>query len=113
MQQHGEAKSHWRAVYFESTIDVPFLMGFYFRTYFNQSQKRGFKLFPGRSRSQASRVSELLKKVLKENKVAVLAMGYNSIEEIGLHSIRKGVTTFLASLPGGPAPAVVGLQAGW
>ena len=40
-------------------------------------------------------------------------MGYDSIDEIGLHSVRKGVSTYLASMPGGPAPAALCLRAGW
>ena len=40
-------------------------------------------------------------------------MGYDSIDEIGLHSIRKGVSSYLASLPGGPPPAALCLRGGW
>ena len=40
-------------------------------------------------------------------------MGYDSLDEIGLHSIRKGVSTYLASMPGGPTPAALCLRAGW
>jgi hypothetical protein len=40
-------------------------------------------------------------------------MGYDSVTDIGLHSIRKGVSTYLASLPGGPSPAALCLRGGW
>ena len=106
-QQHGEARRQKRACYsnpFEWYIDLPLLMGLYFATNFNTSQRRGMKLFPGGAKNQSSRVSHLFKKLLLEHKDQVLAMGYDSINELGLHSIRKGVSTHLASLPGGPQP---------
>jgi hypothetical protein len=58
-------------------------------------------------------VSAILKKVLKENEQEVLLMGYDSVTNIGLHSIRKGVSTYLASLPGSPSPAALCLRGGW
>ena len=115
-QQHGEARRQKRACYsnpFEWYIDLPLLMGLYFATNFNTSQRRGMKLFPGGAKNQSSRVSHLFKKLLLEHKDQVLAMGYDSINELGLHSIRKGVSTHLASLPGGPPPAALCLRAGW
>ena len=115
-QQHGEARRQKRACYsnpFEWYIDLPLLMGLYFATNFNTSQRRGMKLFPGRAKNQSARVSQLFKKLLMEHEGEVLAMGYDSIHELGLHSIRKGVSTHLASLPGGPPPAALCLRAGW
>ena len=115
-QQHGEARRQKRACYsnpFEWYIDLPLLMGLYFATNFNTSQRRGMKLFPGGAKNQSSRVMHLFKKLLSEHKNEVLAMGYDSIDELGLHSIRKGVSTHLASLPGGPPPAALCLRAGW
>lgn len=35
------------------------------------------------------------------------------ISEIGTHSFRKGVSTYLGSQPGGPSPISVFLRAGW
>ena len=58
-------------------------------------------------------MGNLLKKVLREHKEEVLSMGYDSIDEIGLHSVRKGVSTYLASMPGGPPAAALCLRAGW
>ena len=41
-------------------------------------------------------------------------MGYDSIDDIGIHSVtRKGESTHLASLPGGPPPAELCLIGGW
>ena len=40
-------------------------------------------------------------------------MGYDSISDIGIHSIRKGAASYLASLPGGPSPAAICLRGGW
>jgi hypothetical protein len=61
----------------------------------------------------ALRISSILQKVLKEHKQVVLIMGYNSINDIGLHSIWQGPASYLASLPGGPPPAVICLQGSW
>jgi hypothetical protein len=51
--------------------------------------------------------------VLKEHEQEVLNMGYDSIDDIGVHSIRKGAASYLASLPGGPPPAAICLRGGW
>jgi hypothetical protein len=48
-----------------------------------------------------------------EHKSEVLTLGYDSIHELGLHSIRKGISTYFASLPDGPSPAALCLWAGW
>ena len=40
-------------------------------------------------------------------------MGYDSIDDLGLHSLRKGATSHLASMPGGPPPAALRLRGGW
>lgn len=115
-QQHGEARRQKRACYsnpFEWYIDLPLLMGLYFATNFNTGQRRGLKLFPGAAKTQSAHMSSLFKKLLREHKDEVLAMGYDSIDELGLHSLRKGVSTHLASMPGGPTPAALCLRAGW
>ena len=88
-------------------------MGLYLTTNFNTSQRQGLKLFPGGAKNQSSCVSSLFKKLLKEHENEVLALGYDSLHELGLHSIQKGVSTHLASLLGGPPPATVCLRAGW
>jgi hypothetical protein len=58
-------------------------------------------------------MSSILQRVLKEHEQEVLAMGYDSIKDIGLHSIRKGAASYLASLPGGPPSAVICFRGGW
>jgi hypothetical protein len=55
----------------------------------------------------------LLRKVLKEHEDEVINMGYNSVNDIGLHSARKGASLYLASLPGGAQPAAVCILGGW
>ena len=115
-QKHGEARRHKRACYsnpFRVHVDLPFVLGLYLATAFNSQQKRGMRLFPGGHKSQSARMGNLLKRALQEHKAEVLVMGYNTIDEIGLHSVRKGVSTYLASMPGGPAPAALCLRGGW
>jgi hypothetical protein len=67
-------------------------------------------LFPGSASSQASLAAKILKRCLKEHKDEVLWMGYDSIKDIGLHSVWKGAASYLASLPGSPSPAAICLQ---
>lgn len=115
-QQHGQARRYKRACYsnpFEWYIDLPLLLGLYFATNFNTIQSRGLRLFPGGSKSQSARVTDHFKRLLREHKDEIIAMGYDNIDELGLHSIRKGVTTYLMSLPGGPSAAAICLRAGW
>ena len=114
--QHGQARGYQRACYsnpFEWYIDLPLLLGLYFATSFNTIQRQGMRLFPGGGKSQSSRVTNHFKRVLREHKDEVIAMGHDSIEELGLHSIQKGATTYLSSLPGGPSLAAICRQAGW
>jgi hypothetical protein len=114
--QHGDAKRKRRHIFsniLEHYIDLPFLMGLYFSTCFSFGQTRGRRLFPGGSKSQAKRISTILSKVLREHEQEVLNMGYDSIRDIGIHSIRKGAASYLASLPGGPSPAAICLRGGW
>jgi hypothetical protein len=117
MDQRGDSKRKKRHLFsnvFEYYIDLPFLMGLYFGCCFTFGQTiRGRRLFPGGSKSQAKRISAILKKVLAEHKEEVSNMGYDSVDNIVVHSIRKGTASFLASLPGVPPPAVICLQGGW
>jgi hypothetical protein len=117
MQQHGKAKRQKRAVYsnpFEHYIvDIPFLLGLYISCGCSFTQSCSRKLFPGSSKSQSDRASAIMKKILKETEQKVLSMGYDYIDNIGFHSIWKGVSTYLASLPGGPSPAALCLRGGW
>ena len=115
-QQFGEAKRQKRACYsnpFDWEMDLPCLLGMYLATAFNSPQQRGNPLFPGGALAQSKRVGDLLTLLLKEHEEEVKSLGYDSLDEIGLHSIRKGVSTYLASLPGGPPPAALMLRGGW
>jgi hypothetical protein len=115
-QQHGEGKRQKRAVFsnpYEFYIDIPFLLGLYLACCFSDKQSRGRKLFPGSAKSQSERASAILKRVLKEHEAEVLSMGFDSIDDIGIHSCRKGASSHLASLPGGPPPAALCLRGGW
>jgi hypothetical protein len=115
-EKHKQGKRKKRALFsnpFEYYIDFPFLLGLYLATNFSFEQTRGRKLFPGSAGSVADRVAGILARVLKEHEAEVLAMGYDSIKDIGIHSFRKGNGSFLASLPGGPSPAAICLRAGW
>jgi hypothetical protein len=78
---------------FEHYIDLPFLLGLYFACCFTFVQTRGQQLFPKGTgnKSQAKRVSSILQKVLKVHKPEVLAMGYDTVNDIGVHSIQKRV----------------------
>ena len=114
--QQGDAKRKKRHLFsnvLEYYIDLPFIMGLYLSSCFSFGQTRGRRLFPGGSSSQAKRISKILSQVLKEHEQEVLNMGYDSISDIGVHSIRKGAASYLASLPGGPSPAAICLRGGW
>jgi hypothetical protein len=114
--QKGDQKRKKRHVFSNSLeyyIDLPFLLGLYLSSCFNFEQTRGRRLFPGGSLNQAKRISNILIQVLKEHEQEVLNMGYDSISDIGVHSIRKGAASYLASLPGGPSPAAICLRGGW
>jgi hypothetical protein len=69
------------------------------------------KLFPGKS--QELRFSDLLKSVLVVNQVVIKRdFGYD-ITQLGKHSIWKGASSYLVSLPGGPAAAATSIRGGW
>jgi hypothetical protein len=50
--------------------------------------------------------------LLRQKEQEVRALGFE-ISKIGTHSIRKGASTFLTSLPGGPPAAAIMLRGGW
>ena len=115
-EQTGTAKRTKRAIYSnlqEPNVNVVFLFGLYLATAFNEKQDIGSRLFPGSSDSVAQRFSDLMKTVLVEHEKEVRRMGFPNIDDIGTHSIRKGVSTYLASLPGGPPPAALSVRGGW
>jgi hypothetical protein len=113
----GDSKHQKRHLYsnpFEPCIDICFVTALYLSCCFQNNQTRGrSKLFPGDAQAQSKRASDLMHKLLKDHEGEVLAMGYDSINDIGLHSARKCVCSFLASLPGGPSAAAICLRAGW
>ncbi|GAX10566.1 hypothetical protein FisN_14Lu064, partial [Fistulifera solaris] len=97
----------------EPDIDFTFLLGLYLATNFTTVQEAGYRLFPGTSDSTTKRVSRKLQEVLELHEDEVIAMGYASISDIGLHSLRKGAATYLGSLPGGPSPVAICHRCGW
>ena len=99
----------------EPEIDFTFVLGLYLAIGFTTSsrQEEGFKLFPGSSESTTKRVSRKLKEVLEQHKEEVLSMGYSCVNDIGIHSLRKGAATYLGSLPGGPSPVAICHRCGW
>ena len=99
----------------EPDIDFTFLLGLYLASCFTTSsrQEAGFRLFPGSSEGTAKRVSRKLKEVLELHRDEVMSMGYSSISDIGLHSLRKGAASYLGSLPGGPSPVAICHRCGW
>ena len=116
--QSGKEKRKKRALYsnvFAPEIDIVFVTALYLATCFQSRQGGGNLLFPGTDpEGQASRAADLLKKLLKEHQDYIEGvLGYDTIDDIGIHSFRKGVATYLASLPGGPSPAAICLRAGW
>jgi hypothetical protein len=56
----------------------------------------------------------LAKSVERARRRSVKSMGYNPVNDIDVHLIRKGTASFLVpSLPGGPPSAAICLQGGW
>jgi hypothetical protein len=58
------------------------------------------------------RFSNWLRTILDANEQQLLIMGI-TIMNIGTHSFRKGVATFLSGMPGGPTAISIYLRAGW
>ena len=112
--QTGEEAKYPRHIYANpvSPIVCPVLaLSIYFSTCFNaQHVGRHSFLFPGGN--QHSRFSKILMKVLKDHVVEVKNLGFN-VSDLGTHSIRKGASSYLVSLPGGPPAAATSLRGGW
>jgi hypothetical protein len=66
----------------------------------------------GERKDAESRFSSWLRNALGENSNDLLVMGI-LIVEIGTHSFRKGIASFLACLTGGPTAIAIYLRAGW
>jgi hypothetical protein len=78
-----------------------FSLGLYLMCCFNTCQASSSTLFLGIG--QDSRFSTILGKLLK---------GFNN-DEVGTHSIQKGLVSYLVSLPGGHPAASICISAGW
>lgn len=114
----GKDKRKQRNLYsnvMEYYIDFPFLLGLYLSCCFTStsSQGGGYQLFPGSHKATTKRIRDTLQKVLRIHEHEVISMGYSNVNDIGLHSIRKGAASYLASMPGGPSPVAICHRAGW
>lgn len=59
-----------------------------------------------------SRFGTWLRNVCEKNGAVLREMGLE-IKDIGTHSFRKGIASFLSGIPGGPSPISIYLRAGW
>jgi hypothetical protein len=82
-----------------------------FSTNLFHRENTDWMLFRG-SRTE-SKFSNWLQKQLKRTSSEVQALIDGSAEDIGTHSFRKGVVTFVLSFPGGPSVIVAYLRACW
>ena len=104
--QRSNRRGQGRRIYpnlFFPVVIICFVTGLYLDTCFQANQATGQKLFPGNPEAVEGRASDLLKKLLEAHEQEILGMGYDSIADIRLCSFRKGVISYLASLPGGPS----------
>lgn len=78
---------------------------------------RGFRNHAGRvfeaeAKASESRFGKWLKDVCKTISAELISFGIQLLD-IGTHSFRKGVASFVTSIPGGPSVIAVYLRAGW
>ena len=112
--QVGDEARHPRHIYANSVL--PLLcpvtsLSFYLSCCFNTQNLTDHSfLFPGPH--QEVRFSRMLARLLRERAVEIRQLGYE-IDKIGTHSIRKGASTYLTSLPGGPPAVAIMLRSGW
>ena len=59
-----------------------------------------------------ARFSKWLRNLLDSKEEDLMALGID-IAEIGTHSFRKGISSYISSFPGGPSAVAVWLRAGW
>ncbi|KAL7566582.1 hypothetical protein ACA910_000646 [Epithemia clementina (nom. ined.)] len=85
-------------------------LAMYFCCCFNVPQTQDKLLFPGNL--QHDHLKDCLERVLVEHSEALRVLCYQP-GDIGTHSICKGATTFVSSLPGGPPPTAVCIRGGW
>lgn len=114
----GKSKRKQRNLYSninEYYIDFPFLLGLYLSCCFTPtaSQGGGYQLFPGSHKATTKRMRDALQMILRLHENEVTSLGYSNVKDIGLHSIRKGAASYLASMPCGPSPVAICHRAGW
>ena len=110
--QMGDRAKYPRHVYANPNepLVCPFLALALYLTTFNTTPPIDSRLFPGHQ--QFKRFSDIMKRVLKEHEAEVRECGQD-IKDLGTHSIRKGASTFLSGVPGGPPAAAICVRAGW
>lgn len=69
-------------------------------------------VFGGQAKQNENIFSKWLSKICKDNAEELLSVGVKA-ENVGTHSFRKGMATFLNGIPGGPSPIAIFLRAGW
>lgn len=114
IDQTGENSRYPRHIFsnpHDPNICPIFSLAMYAQSCFNSDQLAATgMLFPGEQQQQ--RFGKMLAKILREHRDEVTAMGYD-VENLGTHSIRKGASTYLTSLPGGPSVAATCIRGGW
>ena len=111
--QLGDDAKHARHMFanpLDPLVSPVFALSLYLSCCFNSEQALDNLLFPGKN--QYDRFSKALAKVLDDHTAEVYLMGY-CVGDVGTHSIRKGVISYLASQPGGPPAASICIRAGW
>jgi hypothetical protein len=69
-------------------------------------------VFGGAAKANENIFSKWLSKICRDNAEDLLSVGVKA-ENVGTHSFRKGMATFLNGIPGGPSPISIFLRAGW
>ena len=114
IDQIGDEYKNARHVYANShcPLSCPVLaLSMYFSSCFNtQGLAEDTLLFPGPH--QEARFSKILTRLLRSKRNEVRILGFDA-NKIGTHSIRKGASSYLSSLPGGPSAAAINIQGGW
>jgi hypothetical protein len=112
--QTGDESKYPRHIYANPNLPVvcPVTsLAMYFSTCFNSQQLSPHcLLFSGNL--QEIRFSKILMKLLREHEDEVRSMGFE-VRNLGTHSIRKGASSYLTSLPGGPSAAATSIRGGW
>ncbi|KAL7572574.1 hypothetical protein ACA910_000392 [Epithemia clementina (nom. ined.)] len=111
--QLGDNSKYPRHIFANPSIPLvcPVLaLSMYFCCCFNLPQTHDMQLFPGNL--QHDHFKNCLERVLVEHSESLLVLGYQP-GDIGTHSIHKGATTFVLSLPGGPPLTAVCIQGRW